>query len=92
MAVSGDQTYTIYLYADGLIQWSQGGWALAGYNAGDGLASYTIPKSFSEDIINIPSTTNVMQPGVWVFRVDRNELILALCMHINPILLLIFSF
>ena len=81
MAVSVDQTYTIYLYADGLIQWSEvfGYSALAGYNAGDGIAYYMIPESLSQDIINISLTTNVEQPGVWVFRVDRNELILTFC-------------
>ena len=79
MAVSGDETYTIYLYADGLIQWPQRGWALAGYNAGDGIVYYMIPESLSQDIINISLTTNVEQPGVWVFRVDRNELILTFC-------------
>ena len=81
MAMSGDETYTIYLYADGLIQWSHHREALAGYNAGDGIAYYMIPESLSQDIINIPSTTNVMQPGMWVFRVDRDELILTLCMY-----------
>ena len=79
MAVSGDQTYTIYLYADGLIQWSNEGRASAGYNAGDGIAYYMIPESLSQDIIYISLTTNVEQPGVWVFRVDRNELILTFC-------------
>ena len=81
MAVSGDQTYTIYLYADGLIQWSQvfGYSAIAGYNDGHGIAYYMIPDSLSRDIIDISLTTNVEQPGVWVFRVDRNELILTFC-------------
>ena len=73
MAISGDETYTIYLYADGLIQWSNEGRALAGYNAGDGFTFYTAPDSLSQDIINISLTTNVEQPGVWVFRVDRQE-------------------
>ena len=79
MAVSGDETYTIYLYADGLIQWTLYGNALAGYNAGDGIAYYMIPESLSQEIIHISLTTNVEQPGVWVFRVDRNELIVTLC-------------
>ena len=75
MCVSGDQTYTIYLYADGLIQWSQvfSYSALAGYYAGDGFTFYTLPDSQSKDIINISLTTNVEQSGMWVFQVDRNE-------------------
>ena len=79
LAVSGDQTFIIYLYADNLIQWSQSGRALAGYNAGDGIASYTIPGSLTEEIINIDSTTNVGVPGMWVFRVDQEQLILPRC-------------
>ena len=79
MAVSGDQTYTIYLYADGLIQWPDYGRASAGYNAGDGITYYMIPGSSSQEIINISLTTNVEQPGVWVFQVDRNELLLIFC-------------
>ena len=82
IAVSGDETYTIYLYADGLIQWSNERTTLAGYNAGDGITYYMICESLSQDIIYISLTTNVEQPGVWVFRVDRNELILTFCMCI----------
>ena len=58
------QSYAIYLYADRLIQWTasvdQGGVggfggnaALAGYNAGDGLVSFTVPGSQTDDILNI---------------------------------------
>ena len=52
---------------------------LAGYNAGDGTVSYTIPGSLTEEIINIDSTTNVGVPGMWVFRVDQEQLILPPC-------------
>ena len=69
----------MYLYADGLIQWSQTGSALAGYNAGNGIISYTIPGSLSLDILNIASTTNVERPGMWVFRVDQEDLVLPSC-------------
>ena len=80
LAVSCNQTYVIYLYADGLIQWSDiGDRALAGYNAGDGVTSYTIPGSQTSEIINIASTTNVGHPGVWVFRVDMENLVLPRC-------------
>ena len=79
LAVSGDQTFIIYLYADNLIQWSHSGRALAGYNAGDGIVSYTIPGSLTEEIINIDSTTNVGVPGMWVFRVDQEQLTLPPC-------------
>ena len=81
LAVSGDETYVIYLYADGLIQWTTGddgggvgglggNPALVGYNAGDGIISFTVPGSQTDDIIRIASTSNVDVPGVWVFRVS----------------------
>ena len=73
IAVDGDHTYAIYLY--GLIQSSRGGQALAGYSAGsNGNSSYTIPGSLSRDILRITSTTNIECPGVWVFRLDEEEL------------------
>ena len=67
VAVSGDQTYAIYLYADGLIQWTKNKSSLAGYSAGDGITIYTIPGSLTEDLLNIPSTSNVGLAGMWVF-------------------------
>ena len=79
LAVAGSQTYVIYLYADNLIQWSQEGRALAGYNAGDGIIAYAVPGSLSLDMLKIASTTNVGEPGLWVFRVDREQLIVPAC-------------
>ena len=76
VAVGGDHTYAIFLYADGLIQSSRNGQVLAGYSAGiNGNSSYTIPGSISQDILKIASTTNIECPGVWVFRLDEEELI-----------------
>ena len=82
LAVSGNQTFVIYLYADGLIQWTRDGEALAGYNVGDGIFSYTIPLSLKEDIRNITSTSNVGRPGMWVFRVDQEDLFNPSCEEI----------
>ena len=79
MAVSGNQTFAIYLYADGLIQWSRDGRALAGYSAGDGQTYYNISGSLSTEILKISSTSNVGYPGLWVFRVDQNNLVFLSC-------------
>ena len=88
LAVSGSQTYAIYLYANGLIQWTtsddQGGVnglggdqpPVAGYNAGDGIVSFMIPGSLTNDIIKIASTSNVLVPGKWLFRLDEDDLVL----------------
>ena len=94
LAVSGDESYAIYLYADGLIQWPESGNALAGYNSGneysssgDGydygdelmISSYTIPGSLTEDILAIASTSNIGVAGVWVFQLDEHNPILPAC-------------
>ena len=87
---SGIQTYAIYLYADELIQWTasidQGGMngfggnaALVGYNAGDGITSFTIPGSQTDNILNLVSTSNIRVPGVWVFRLDEEEIVFPSC-------------
>ena len=68
LAVSGNQTFVIYLYDD--IQWSREGKAFAGYISGDGRTIFEIDGSFNTSIEEIESTTNVGKPGLWVFRVD----------------------
>jgi hypothetical protein len=71
----------MFLYADGLIQWTTGDAsggtdglggteALAGFNAGDGVHSATVPNSLTPGIINISQTSNVERDGLWIFRVD----------------------
>jgi len=75
------ESFVIFLYADGRIQWTTGGnsggfrglggtEALAGINAGDGLRFETLPGSLTTGIINIDKTSNVGTPGVWIFKVD----------------------
>ena len=75
------ESFVIFLYADGRIQWTtgdnSGGFrglggneALAGINAGDGVGFVTIPRSLTTRIINIDQTSNVGTPGIWIFRVD----------------------
>ena len=90
MAGSGNQSYAIYLYADGLIQWTasidQGGEngfggnaALVGYNAGDGVISFTLPGSYTDDILNVVSISNVNVPGMLVFRLDDDDVVHPPC-------------
>ena len=69
----------MFLYADGLIQWTTGGnsdgtnglggnAATAGYDAGDGENFFNIPGSGTSEIINIAQTSNVENPpGMWIF-------------------------
>ena len=44
---------------------------MAGINVGDGINHVTIPGSRTSSILNIGETSNVGEPGVWIFRVDR---------------------
>ena len=75
VAVSGDETYAIFLYVGSLIQRSEN--VFAGYSAGSGTnVSYSIPGSLSEAILGIVFTSNVNEPGVWVFRLDKEQLVL----------------
>ena len=82
---NGPFTFTSFLYADGLIQWTTGDAsggtnglggtpAQGGFNAGDGERFFSIPGSQTPAIINIASTTNVGIPGAWIFRIDLSTI------------------
>ena len=42
-----------------------------GFNAGDGVRFYIIPGSRTNNILNLPSTSNVARDGQWIFRTDE---------------------
>ncbi|XP_048476565.1 alpha-tectorin-like [Rhincodon typus] len=44
--------------------------AQAGFNSGGSTHFFSIPGSQTPDIVNIESTSNVQEPGRWVFRTD----------------------
>ena len=80
LATSELESFVIFLYAD--LQWTtgdnSGGFrglggteALAGYNAGDRINSYTIAGSRTPRIINLTTTSNVGIPGTWIFKVGQ---------------------
>ena len=82
LATDGALSYVLFLYGDGEIQWTTGDNsggdrglggtpALVGVNAGDGTRSSSVPESRTAAIINIASTSNVEQPGLWVFQVNN---------------------
>ena len=83
-------SFVIFLYADGEIQWTTGDAsagidglggipAQVGFDAGDGIRYATIPGSQTDAIINITQTSNVGIPGVWIFRIDGQEVVVAGC-------------
>ena len=80
-ATDGSESYVIYLYADGLIQWTSsdiaggmngldGNPARVGFSSRDGVNFFSVPESSTAAIINITQTSNVNIPGVWMFRVS----------------------
>ena len=70
IATDGTRTFIGFLYED--IQWTAN--TVIGFNAGDGVRSFTLPESLTTaGILNLESTSNVGIPGVYLFRVDQNE-------------------
>ncbi|XP_065911625.1 protein mesh-like isoform X3 [Dysidea avara] len=93
LATNGLQSFVIFLYADGEIQWTTGDAssglnglggipAQVGFNAGDGLRYAAIPQSRTNAIINITRTSNIGVPGVWVFRIDEEDVVIAGCQRL----------
>ena len=79
------ETYAIYLYADGEIQWTTGDAdggvnglgenpAQVGFDGGDGTDFGVIPISGTADVINIASTSNVGVNGVYVFKISDDSI------------------
>ena len=85
LAQSGNNTYALYLYADGLIQWTtatslNGGSNGFGGNAADvGIyflhtdSIYRLPGSGTCSIIHIASRSNVNIPGLFVFLLEAGN-------------------
>jgi len=82
LAISESESFAMFLYPKGGIQWTTGDdnggvnglggtAALAGINGGDDVNYFIIPGSLSSAIINIDTTTNVGIPGMWMFAVGQ---------------------
>ena len=80
LATSELESFVMFLYVD--LQWTTGDFsdgvdglggteALAGFNAGDQVNSYTLPGSRTPNIVNITRTSNVGIPGTWIFKVGQ---------------------
>ena len=87
LATDGTQSYAIFLYADEEIQWTTGDAhgginglggipAQVGFNKGDGIGFTTINKSRTQDIIKINSASNTGIPGVMVFKISDETIII----------------
>ena len=80
LATSEEASFVMFLYDK--LQWTTGGFAggilglggteaLAGYNAGDGINSYTADGSLTPSIVKLARTSNVGMPGTWIFKVGQ---------------------
>ena len=84
MVTDGEISFVIFLYADDLIQWlwsedHEGIPAEVGVNAGDGIRFFRHPDSNTLNLLNISSSSNVDNPGVWIIRTDREGLPIMDC-------------
>ena len=43
----------------------------SGFNVGDGTRFFVIPGSRTNEILNLPSTSNSARCGQWMFRTDE---------------------
>eukprot|EP00731_Ephydatia_muelleri_P007380 Em0003g1628a len=82
LVASNATSFVIYLYADGLIQWTTGDasggsnglggkQAQIGFNAGDSVNYVKVPGSGTPVVINITSASNVLVPGQWIYAVHE---------------------
>ena len=82
------ETYAIFLYADGEIEWTTGdvdggadglggNTAQIGFNRGDGTDFGVIPISGTIDVGNVSSTSNVGEDGVYIFKISDSTIPIA---------------
>ena len=95
LVTDGRLSFVIFLYAEGVIQWTTGSAsggtdgfggtpAQVGFNAGDGIQYASVPGSQTADIVNIDERRgNTGLKGVWIFRVDGKNIRVTNCTSIG---------
>ena len=71
LVTDGDKTFTFFSYGD--IAWSRNGQVNIGFNSGS--SSYMLPQAFNETAEDIETTSNVGVAGLYVYRVDQDDII-----------------
>lgn len=62
----------MFLYHETQIQRGSG-FTEIGFSNGDGVLSYAVPESLTDDgILNLVHTSNVGTPGMYIYRVDQD--------------------
>ena len=91
----GRLSFVIFLYAEGLIQWTTGDAsggsnglggtpAQVGFNTGNTRQYASVEGSRTPDIVNIDDRIgNTGQKGVWVFRVDDEDIRVTNCTSLD---------
>ena len=91
----GRLSFVIYLYAEGLIQWTTGDAsggsngrggipAQVGFNSGNRRQYASVRGSRTQDIVNIDDRIgNTGVKGVWVFRVDDEDIRVTNCTSLD---------
>ncbi|KAK0417416.1 hypothetical protein QR680_012996 [Steinernema hermaphroditum] len=75
-----NRTFAQLLYKD--LPWSEG--AEAGIMSADKTNSILLPGSGTEGIDQLSQLSNVRSPGVWLYRVDREEVFPCLQANLQP--------
>ena len=68
IASDGEAAFVFFIYSN--IEW---GIANIGFNAGDGVRSFMVPGALTAQTTNIDMGSNVNISGLYVYRVDHNE-------------------
>lgn len=70
LATDGEKTFVFFVYID--IQWGNGS---IGFNAGDGVKSFTLPGSATSAARNVETDGNTGIRGVYAYRVDLLDIV-----------------
>ena len=72
LVTDGDKSFVFFSYGD--ISWSGNGRVYIGYESGN--TSYTLPQTFNNETAeDIETTSNVGVTGLYVYRVDQDDII-----------------
>ncbi|XP_071797061.1 uncharacterized protein [Asterias amurensis] len=74
IVTDGRRAYTVFNYKeiDSTVKETS---AKVGYNAGNGVAYYAVPKSMTDQIYDIEESTNIGTRGRWLFRLDTEVVV-----------------
>ncbi len=84
LVTDGTRSFAIYLYADGFIHYPEVDdifSVFVEHDYGDGINIYRHPDTGTENITNIVNTSNVNVPGMWIFRLDEEDIATGRCIN-----------